>query len=321
MSNVLYANTALIPFLGHGHAGAAAWIRMDKAERRRLAMAAARSKDAATLWSLTEAWVRTYTRAGAGISEKTVQGYRVGVQALLAAWTSEDLLHPDPDAAAWYVRDLQQSRLKPGTSGNRLAAARGFYAALRWARASLEDPFRDIHTPRDPVPPWEKRRPYDAEEIAALLQEANDPCDRVLVLLGAHGGLRASECVGLRWSEVSLVRRDLLVRQGKGGTVRTVVMSSSLKQALVVCPRRPDGYVLPYRTAKSAWWHMQRLCEQANVAGKGMHALRHTAGTRLFAETGDLETTARHLGHQRLETTRVYAKWSDRKLRETIGRW
>ena len=44
MSDVLYANTALIPFLGHGHAGAAAWIRMDKAERRRLAMAAARDR-------------------------------------------------------------------------------------------------------------------------------------------------------------------------------------------------------------------------------------------------------------------------------------
>jgi len=52
-----------------------------------------------------------------------------------------------------------------------------------------------------------------------------------------------------------------------------------------------------------------------------VHSLRHSAGTRLYAETGDLETTARHLGHAKLETTRVYAKWSDRRLRETIGRW
>src|SRR5690349_5741727 len=122
MSDALLATTPLIPFLGQGHAGAAAWLRMDKAERRRLAMTAACSKDAATLWSLTEAWVRTYTRAGAGISEKTVQGYRVGVQALLTAWTSEDLLHPNPDAAAWYVRHLQQSRLKPGRAFGALSS-------------------------------------------------------------------------------------------------------------------------------------------------------------------------------------------------------
>ena len=53
---------------------------------------------------------------------------------------------------------------------------------------------------------------------------------------------------------------------------------------------------------------------------KGVHALRH-AGTRLYAETRDLEATARHLGHSKLETTRIYAKWSDRQLHETIGRW
>ncbi len=43
--------------------------------------------------------------------------------------------------------------------------------------------------------------------------------------------------------------------------------------------------------------------------------------TCLYAETQDLETTARHLGHAILKTTRIYAKWSDRRLRETIGPW
>ncbi|HKO25702.1 MAG TPA: hypothetical protein VJY65_13305 [Chloroflexota bacterium] len=38
-----------------------------------------------------------------------------------------------------------------------------------------------------------------------------------------------------------------------------------------------------------------------------MHALRHAAGTRLYAETRDLEATARHLGHSKLERTRIYA--------------
>ena len=77
--------------------------------------------------------------------------------------------------------------------------------------------------------------------------------------------------------------------------------------------------MLPYRTPVSAWCHVQMRCEAAGVAAKGVHALGHSAGTRLYAETQDLETTARHLGHTTLETTQVYAKWSDRRLRETIG--
>lgn len=36
--------------------------------------------------------------------------------------------------------------------------------------------------------------PYADDEMAVLLQAASDPADRVLVLLGAHAGLRAQEC-------------------------------------------------------------------------------------------------------------------------------
>lgn len=58
----------------------------------------------------------------------------------------------------------------------------------------------------------------------------------------------------------------------------------------------------------------------AGVPFRGVHALRHSAGTRVYAETHDLEATARRLGHSKLETTRIYATWSDRQLRETIDR-
>jgi len=71
-------------------------------------------------------------------------------------------------------------------------------------------------------------------------------------------------------------------------------------------PRRPDGYVLPYRTPKTVWTHITTLYEVASVAPKGMHSLRHSAGTRLYGETGDLEETVRYLGHTKLATTRIY---------------
>ncbi len=124
-------------------------------------------------------------------------------------------------------------------------------AALRWARACPLDPFRDVHAPHDPTPPWEKRHPYDDDDLAALLAAATDPYDRALVLLGAHAGLRAGECVRLRWRDVNMARRDLTSRVSKGGKTRTVGMSASLKQALQGLPRRPDGFVLPYRTPKT----------------------------------------------------------------------
>ncbi len=92
------------------------------------------------------------------------------------------------------------------------------------------------------------------------------------------------------------LRRLHTVRQGKGGQARTVAMSTSLKQALQTLPQNPDGWVLPYRAPPRAWRHITTVCNTAGVAPKGMHSLRHAAGTRLCAETHDLEETARHLG-------------------------
>jgi integrase/recombinase XerC len=188
---------ALVPFLGHGADGATAWSRLAPGERRRTALQAAREHDQPTLWSLTEAWLRTFGAAGAAVAVGTVRSYRCGVGALLAAWAGQDLLHPDPDAPTLYVRQLERRGLAPTTIQARVAAGRGLYAGLRWCRAASVDPFTQCHVPHDPTPAWDKRMPYSDDEVAALLQAAHDPCDAVLILLGAHAGLRAQECTDL----------------------------------------------------------------------------------------------------------------------------
>ncbi len=38
-------------------------------------------------------------------------------------------------------------------------------------------------------------------------------------------------------------------------------------------------------------------------------------------QTGSLEHVARHLGHAQIETSRIYAKWSDETLREALSKW
>lgn len=122
---------ALVPYLGPGDDGTAAWLHLAPGDRRRLAMRAAHDRDRHALWSLVEAWLRTFGLAGAAVAPATVRSYRTALHALLAAWTREDLLRPDPDAATAYVRTLQRRGLAPSTIQARLAAGRGFYAALR----------------------------------------------------------------------------------------------------------------------------------------------------------------------------------------------
>jgi len=192
---------ALVPYLGPGDTGAAVWLHLSPSDRRRTAMRAARDRDRHALWSLVEAWLRTFGLAGAAVSPATVRSYRTGLHALLDAWVREDLLRPDPDAATAYVRLLQCRGLAPSTIQARLAAGPGLYAALRWCRAVALAPFADCRPPRDQTPPWDKRVPYADDEVAALAQRRRPSRSRI----GPAGGARRLAGAGVR--RLALVRR------------------------------------------------------------------------------------------------------------------
>lgn len=323
-------STSLVPFEGGDTIQQVeAWKRLLPDERRRRAVEACITHDASALWRLTEVWTTLHGRAGALVSPHTRKNYRHGVESLVEAWSQENLLRPGRDAAALWLRQLEATGLKPATVKIRLAAARALYGSLRWAGATDVDPFDGLRVAADVTPVWERRVPYSPEELTALLSVA-EGADRVLLLLAGHAGLRISECLALEWTDVWLARRELVVAKGKGGKKRTVPLSGTLITALRAI-RPPDGrgYVLPYRSDFPARQRVKRLAvaawlpgaEEPGIPYRGIHALRHTCGTRLVRETGSLEMAARHLGHSSIETTRVYAKWSDEGLRRAVNGW
>jgi integrase len=326
---MIRAEQALIPYAGRtSQDRAEAWRAMLPDARRRRVMEAAQAHDAETLVGLADAWLTLHSRRKAATSPSTRANYEHGIRELLGAWRQEDLLKATGDAAASWISRLQDNGLAPSTLVVYRAAGRVLYRALRWAGATDADPFKDATVPADATAPWEKRKPYPDDDLEALLQQAAGD-DRVLVLLGAHAGLRVSEMLALRWADVDLTAHQLTVRAGKGGKRRTVTVSKSLLAALhvwrAVCLERETGsardYVLPYRAAISARRRLRLLCERAGVKPRAVHSLRHAAGTRIVREGGDLERAARHLGHASLETARIYAKWSDEALKRQVGAW
>jgi len=316
------------------------WSDMLPDARRRRAMAATLDHNSAELWSLADAYLTLKGRSGIGTSERTRKRYREAIGNLVTDWTTVSMLHPAEDAGEAWVADLQAGKAgrgtyEPSTISLYLAAGRLLYRALRWAKATPDDPFGETRAPRDSTASWEKRGAYGNDEVDALLaviarQEAEGgPAaktmaryDRVLVLLGAHGGLRASEMLGLRWTDVNMTTKELVVAHGKGNKSRTVVLSKGLRLALAAIPHEYRAeYVLPYRTRQAAWYRIKRLAEEAGVAERGLHSLRHTAGTRLYGQTHDLLQVAAQLGHAHISTSQAYAKRDRSTLHESVGEW
>jgi len=318
---------ALIPYMGEALEQAQAWTRLPEDERKRQAMDAAQRHDVAALWRLTENWLLTHGEQGAHVSPHTRAAYARGGRLLLETWRHENLLRPSRMAGADWRPHLEGRGLKTSSVRVYLAAARALYAALRSAGATTADPFKDTRVARDRVPRWEKRTPYSNEEVATLLTVATGPEERLLVLLGAHSGLRNSEMLALTWPDVHLAGGHLVVQAGKGGKKRTVPLSTTLRAALAACAQT-TGYVLPIQERRAGVRHrmtlvrrMRALCQRATVPYRSVHALRHTAGTRLYAQTGKIEDAAAFLGHSQLETSRVYIHHADEGVKTAVTTW
>ena len=304
----LYKQEALAP--------SRAWVTLALEERRRRAVAAVAGRDTAVLLDLLEAH---HVRTHGHVSSETLRKYRLGARIWLeyAASHAVKVLHPEAEDTDLWVRSLEAAGKSPASVGVLLAGARALYAALRWAKATRDTPFTDTKPKKDRRRPWDKRQPYPDADVQKLLDAA--PLEmRVLLRLGGIAGLRASEITGLKWGEVDLEGGALTVINGKGGKIRRVLLSASLVADLrelgVQAAERP----VIGRTPEAARGRLRRLCLQADVPYLGLHALRHTAGTRLIRAGFQLQDVAEHLGHSDVQTARTYGKWADERLREHL---
>jgi integrase/recombinase XerC len=313
------AETDLQRYSGTRIARAEAWVHLSESDRRREASIAANDRDLDALWSLAEAYLVLHGAQGVRVSPSTLKNYRTGIRDLLRDWQGVNLLRPERDAGVLWARRLE-TRLKPSTVQVKLSAARMLYRALRWSGATASVPFGDVKVAKDKTPQWKKRGAYSRDELDLLLATAEGP-DLLLVLLGAHAGLRISEMCDLRWEDIRFGEGELVVRRGKGGKRDTVVMSPRLARALGRAERSGDA-VLPWGSYY-ARERFQALCAAAGVAydGRAVHGLRHAAGTHLYEAVGDLGQVADHLRHADVNTTRGYAKRNTDRIRRALDDW
>lgn len=231
----------------------------------------------------------------AGLAAGTV-ALRRGYLARLAEHLGGDLLAATPDTLAGWVG---QPGWCPGTRKGARSAVRGFYTWAVEAGLLDVDPSRRLPAVRVPV-----AVPHPApEDVLGRALAVAEPDQRLMLLLGAYGGLRRAEIAGLHSSDVTPF--GLTVR-GKGGRERIVPLHPLLREALAdlppgwvfPSPRLPGRHVTPHHV----YDRVRPLLGEHTV-----HALRHRFATRAYSGSGgDLLAVQQLLGHSRPETTSRY---------------
>lgn len=160
------------------------------------------------------------------------------------------------------------------------------------------------------------------DEVAARCDEDAQDAEMIRVL--AHTGLRIGEALTLRWSDVDIEHRRLIVQRAlshnvegptKGWQVRYVPLANPARDALERLLARidftgRDDYVfcnrLGGRLDGSAFrrrFHAAR--DAAGLRTIKLHGLRHGAGSLIARET-DAVFVQHFLGHAKMATTERY---------------
>jgi site-specific recombinase XerD len=168
-----------------------------------------------------------------------------------------------------------------------------------------------------PYPRHEQKLPVvlSPAEVAALFQSTPNLKHRVILMTIYAAGLRVSELINLRVTDIDSQRELICVRQGKGRKDRQVMLSPKLLEALRSYWKRyrPRTWLFPGRnperpiTQITVW----RVCDQARAAAHltkpvSPHTLRHCFATHLLEDATDLRRIQILMGHRNLKTTARY---------------
>jgi site-specific recombinase XerD len=219
------------------------------------------------------------------------------------------------------TRDLRQyktelgKRQKPASVNAALAALRRFYAWATETERVAGNPAQHLTSvAAQPIAP---KGFADVERRRLFRQAEKDgPMADAIVTLLFNTGLRVDELVMLTWQRIQLQARSGWIDVvGRGDKRRKLPLNADARKALAaIQPTRAndaDGAVFrgkrgPY-TARGIEYVVAELGRRAHVPNVHPHRFRHDAAGRLV-ESVDLLTVAAWLGHERLDTVRIYSQ-------------
>lgn len=159
---------------------------------------------------------------------------------------------------------------------------------------------------------------YTNPEIRRILEACGDDRtglrNRAILMMGYRCGLRCSEALALRPSDIALDQGHVHVQHGKGGKSRRIGLPDDAAEAVRAWwAASPVGeWAFPTSSAgKLRTSYIRNLLPRlARRVGLGkrlhFHGLRHTFAWELAGEGLPMPIIQRALGHANLNTTAVY---------------
>lgn len=277
-----------------------------------------------------------YLRLERNLSSNTIEAYRNDLAHLEAFMMRNDLKLENVtlEQLHTFAASLHEYGITPRSQARVLSGVRSFFRFLVLDGVVESDPTELLEWPSLPehLPVVLTLEEIDRIEDSIDLSKAEGARNRAIIEVLFSCGLRVSELVNMKLSDLYLEDRVLLVR-GKGNKERLVPVSNKAiadlkrwffdRNLMKIKPGEDDYVFLNRRgahlTRTMILIMVKRQAEEAGIKKTiSPHTFRHSFATALLQGGADLRSIQAMLGHEKIDTTLVYTHISNEQLRKAI---
>lgn len=224
-----------------------------------------------------------------------------------------------------YISDMQSERpLKKTTVNNKITILRNFFKYLFDEEIIPKDPAKKLKTKK--IDLKSLRSALTIEELETLRDVCIGVRERVLIEFFVSTGCRIEEVINITMESINFVDRSIIVT-GKGDKTRTVYFSVKCCMLLMnyigSVKKGSDDHIFtgeryPYEAlSKSGIERIVTKIANRTPMSKNVspHILRHTFATTALAKGMSLDLIQQLLGHENINTTQIYAKYSSNTIK------
>lgn len=224
------------------------------------------------------------------------------------------------------------------TRNNALIPLRGVFEAAyidELIDRNPADRLRNIKHQKPPVDPFTSDEADRIIDAMYRLFTGRDAIHAAFVEWQFYTGMRSSEALALRWSDIDFTKhyarvqkaqsKGRLNEQTKTAKVRDVALNSRALHALqaakgltflaggaVFEPHDPNAGYEPgdgFKTEKSQRKQFTQVLKKLGIRHRPLKNCRHTYATMLLMAGANVTFVANQLGHSVVMTTTIYGKW------------
>jgi site-specific recombinase XerD len=257
-----------------------------------------------------------------GYSDSTIRTYQNEFIQFLMALRNYFVDDCDAEKVRSYILYCHERlKLSENTIHSRLNALKFYFEQVSHREKMF---FREIPRPKKHL---QLPKTIHANEIKKIFSAATNLKHNTILKLCYGMGLRVSEIVNIKISDIDSQNMQVFIERGKGKKDRYVNLPQSILEQLQTYYKeyQPKKYLFEGQASgqysiRSVQQVFRNALQKAGINKQaGIHSLRHSYATHLLELGTDIRFIQELLGHRDLKTTLIYTEVTNKNIRNIIS--